>query len=285
MPWRRWGIPDEVGWLAVLLALAVGPVFLVAGFTTVEWVASSNYSYQPGQGEFQPFPTPVLPPVGSAIHFEIDVEGNGQVILTPGGPCRSESRCSYELPSGIEVTLAAIPGADSAFVGWEGDCRGLGAEPVATLVAEARRRCLARFTPSVQPPAAGSTAPIAVPGTSTPAASSPTATPTPMAEPPATRTPRVTFTPAPTPTAGAPLATPLPTSVSATAEPRAELRPEGCSLESTLRSADGSVVTSIELTNGSSRLLKNPDLAKNGRTLRYENWDDFGPSTPFSAPC
>ncbi|MSQ06447.1 MAG: ATP-binding protein [Dehalococcoidia bacterium] len=34
-----------------------------------------------------------------------------------------------------------------------------------------------------------------------------------------------------------------------------------------------------------SRLLKNPDLAKNGRTLRYENWDDFGPSTPFSAPC
>ena len=36
------------------------------------------------------------------------------------------------------------------------------------------------------------------------------------------------------------------------------------------------------LTNS---LLKSPDFAKNGRTLRYENWDDFGPSTPFSAPC
>ncbi|MSQ07027.1 MAG: hypothetical protein EXR54_08195 [Dehalococcoidia bacterium] len=34
-----------------------------------------------------------------------------------------------------------------------------------------------------------------------------------------------------------------------------------------------------------SRLLKNPDFAKIGRTLRYENWDGFGPSTPFSAPC
>ena len=39
------------------------------------------------------------------------------------------------------------------------------------------------------------------------------------------------------------------------------------------------------LSQHSSRLLKNPDLANNGRTLRYEHWDDFGPSTPFSAPC
>ena len=35
----------------------------------------------------------------------------------------------------------------------------------------------------------------------------------------------------------------------------------------------------------SNRLLKNPDFAKNNWSSRYENWDDFGLFTPFSAAC
>jgi hypothetical protein len=257
MPWRRWGIPDEIGWLVIVLGLAVGPVFLVAGFTVVEQAAVSEYgywrneipNYRPGQAPS--FPAPVSPPSGStAVHFEIDVEGNGQVVLTPGGPCSSGSRCAYELPRGIEITLAAVPGANSSFIGWEGDCRVLGAQPSGTLVAQTRKRCLARFSQSGVPAAAGPTGPASAPGSASP-------------------TPSSTSTPAPPPTARSPVA-PLPTPTSGTAGPREALRPQDCSLESTYRSTEGSVVTSIEFTNSSTRPVRIYWLNYSGQRQLYQ---------------
>ncbi len=69
--------------------------------------------------------------------------GNGRVDLVsmPGGiSCLPD--CTETINDGTEVTLAATPSAGSFFIGWSGDCTGLG---ICTLVMNAAKSVTANF--------------------------------------------------------------------------------------------------------------------------------------------
>src|SRR5689334_15656111 len=55
----------------------------------------------------------------------VAVTGNGSVASAPTG-IDCGTTCSAQFAAGAMVTLTPTPAADSAFVGWSGDCAGTG---------------------------------------------------------------------------------------------------------------------------------------------------------------
>jgi hypothetical protein len=71
----------------------------------------------------------------------VTVMGGGTVTSTPAG-IDCGARCSSEFDPNSMVTLTAAPAADSAFVGWSGDCTGSGA---CTLTMDGAKSATATF--------------------------------------------------------------------------------------------------------------------------------------------
>jgi hypothetical protein len=73
----------------------------------------------------------------------VSVTGNGSVASAPAG-IDCGSGCSAQLPAGTIVMLTATAAADSAFVGWSGDCAGAGA---CSITMNAAKTVTAQFAP------------------------------------------------------------------------------------------------------------------------------------------
>jgi hypothetical protein len=64
-----------------------------------------------------------LPPL---YRLAVTVSGNGKVVSDPPGTIDCANVCSIKLSSNTSVTLNAVKGANSTFVGWNGSCTGTG---------------------------------------------------------------------------------------------------------------------------------------------------------------
>ncbi len=73
----------------------------------------------------------------------ITISGNGAVRSSPGG-IDYGTKCVAQFAAGATVTLTPEPAADSAFVGWQGDCSGDGP---CQLTMDASKSATARFAP------------------------------------------------------------------------------------------------------------------------------------------
>lgn len=159
---HRLRMSRDTWWLVILLALGGGPVVMAAMFS-VAVVALAGIRYLPSDGGGAPVkgpaPSPDLttpPPAPSdptVARLRLTVEGDGQVYVTPpGGSCGPRETCAFRYRLGDRVTLAAVagfsPGSNARFVGWYGDCRSLGRELYPSLIMDADKGCLARFTPA-----------------------------------------------------------------------------------------------------------------------------------------
>src|SRR5512133_540202 len=72
------------------------------------------------------------------------VQGQGRVVSAPQGIACDGGRCEHGFPRGESVTLTATARHGSRFVGWSGDCRGLGPCP---LVLDRSKAVTAHFVP------------------------------------------------------------------------------------------------------------------------------------------
>ncbi len=81
----------------------------------------ASLGYLPMEKKREPLPPP--PPSTAPILIEKAGSGSGLVTSLPGGLDCGQS-CSAEFKLGSQVTLRALPGQDSRFVGWSGPCSG-----------------------------------------------------------------------------------------------------------------------------------------------------------------
>lgn len=73
----------------------------------------------------------------------VTVTGNGSVASAPTG-IDCGATCNAQFTAGAVVTLTATPAADSAFLGWSGDCAGTGS---CSVTMNAARSATAQFAP------------------------------------------------------------------------------------------------------------------------------------------
>ncbi|MBM3942285.1 MAG: hypothetical protein FJ316_05075 [SAR202 cluster bacterium] len=156
MPERgRWGIPDEVKWLAILMALAIGPVF-VAGVVAVadNTVLSSSspyYRYEirsGGSSSGQPIIAPSPAPSGSLqsdgrlrYSFVIYCTNQGQPCL-PGYSVsvatKGHIKVEYSVPRThcsslrVRVQLDGREALTSGYLGWTSAPAPYNALPLST---------------------------------------------------------------------------------------------------------------------------------------------------------
>jgi hypothetical protein len=156
---RRWGLPRYTWWLLLILGLGVAPVIASAFLALGMVVLGAAVGIAPGVGPGVPDPAPVPPPAppappppGAGVQLRITVEGDGEVYASPpGSGCSPGQTCIFDYQPGDQISLGAVPGfspgSNARFVGWDGDCARLGREQYPTLVMDASKNCVARFTP------------------------------------------------------------------------------------------------------------------------------------------
>ena len=156
-PWNP-GICCRYNGVWALLSDANGGVLHVGGeFTRMggTWVQSGGTWTLRGdasQGFYGRLPDVAAPPpTQETLTVSISGLATGSVARAPSG-IACPGRCDADFDQGTTVTLTATPDADATFVGWSGDCVGLGA---CVLTMDRAKQVTAIFAPVRTGPVCG----------------------------------------------------------------------------------------------------------------------------------